>query len=85
MVQDREGAQEKEESMKLTIEIGKIFEFENQTIRNDIKVERFKAAIGEAVYRSAVKLLEFRDENESVAIEGAIASEIADVIAEREA
>lgn len=71
--------------MKLTIEIGKIFEFENQTIRNDIKVERFKAAIGEAVYRSAVKLLEFRDENESVAIEGAIASEIADVIAEREA
>lgn len=71
--------------MKLTIEIGKIFEFENQTIRNDIKVEQFKAALGEAVYRSAVKLLEFRDENDSVAIEGAIASEIADVIAEREA
>lgn len=70
--------------MKLTIDIKEFFRSEDNTYKAGLSEKDFKRIVGEAVYRSAVKLLEFRDENESIAIDGSIWNEIADVVATRE-
>ena len=70
--------------MKLTIDIKEFCRSEANAYKAGLSEKDFKRIVGEAVYRSAVKLLEFRDENESIAIEGAIWNEIASVVATRE-
>lgn len=70
--------------MKLTIDIKKICVSEANAYKAGLSEKDFKRIVGEAVCRSAGKLLEFRDENESIAIDGAIWNEIASVVATRE-
>lgn len=70
--------------MKLTIDIKEFFRSEANAYKERLSEKDFKRIVGEAVYRSAVKLLEFRDENESIAIDGSIWNEIASVVASRE-
>lgn len=70
--------------MKLTIDIKEFYRSEANAYKEGISEKDFKRIVGEAVCRSAGKLLEFRDENESIAIDGAIWSEIANVVATRE-
>lgn len=82
MVQDK---QEKQgDSMKLTIDIDDFFKSKINAFKDGISEKEFQDIVGEAVCRSAVKLVTFRDENESIAIDGAIWSEIACVVATRE-
>ena len=70
--------------MKLTIDIKKFCISEASAYNERLSERDFKSIVGEAVCRSARKLLEFRDENESIAIDGAIWNEIASVVATRE-
>lgn len=70
--------------MKLTIDIKEFFRSEINAYMAGLSEKDFKRIVGEAVYRSAVNLLEFQDENKSIAINGAIWNEIADVVATRE-
>ena len=70
--------------MKLTIDIKKICISEASAYNEGLSEKDFKGIVGEAVCRSARKLLEFRDENESIAIDGAIWSELACVVATME-
>ncbi len=70
--------------MKLTIDIKKICVSESNAYKAGLSEKDFKRIVGEAVCRSAGKLLEFRDENESIAIDGAIWNEIASVVATSE-
>lgn len=70
--------------MKLTIDIKEFFRSEANAYRAGLSEKDFKHIVGEAVCRSAGKLLEFRDENESIAIDGSLWNEIASVVATRE-
>ena len=70
--------------MKLTIDIDDFFKSKVDAFKDGISEKEFQNIVGEAVCRSAVKLVTFRDENESIAIDGAIWSEIASVVATRE-
>ena len=70
--------------MKLTIDIKEFCRSEANAYKAGLSEKDFQRIVGEAVCRSAVKLLEFRDENESIAIDGAIWNEIASVVATRE-
>lgn len=70
--------------MKLTIDIKEFCRSEANAYKEGLSEKDFKRMVGEAVCRSAGKLLEFRDENESIAIDGAIWSEIASIVATRE-
>jgi hypothetical protein len=66
--------------MRMTIDEARFFEIENRAIANNVSVEKFKEAIGEAVYRCAINLNELRDENDTIAIDGAICSDVEDAI-----
>ena len=70
--------------MKLTIDIKEFFRSEANAYKAGLPEKDFNSIVGEAVCRSAVKLLEFRDENESIAIDGSIWNEISSVVATRE-
>lgn len=70
--------------MKLTIDIKKICVSEAKAYKAGLSEKDFKRIVGEAVCRSAGKLIEFRDGNESIAIDGAIWNEIACVVATSE-
>ena len=70
--------------MRMTIDEARFFEIENRALANKVSAERFKEAIGEAVYRSAVNLNELRDENDAIAIDGAIYVEVEDAINQAE-
>ena len=81
MVQDK---QEKQgDSMKLTIDIDDFFKSKVNAFKDGISEKEFQNIVGEAVCRSAGKLVTFRDGNESIAIDGAIWSEIAFVVSTR--
>ena len=70
--------------MKLTIDIKEFCRSEANAYKAGLSEKDFKLIVGEAVCRSAGKLLEFRDENEFIAIDGAFWAEIASVVATRE-
>ena len=71
--------------MKLTIDIKEFCKSEANAYKEGLSEKDFKSIVGEAVCRSAAKLLEFRDENESIPIDGAICSEIASTVATKTA
>ena len=59
-------------TMRMTIDIEKLFRLEDAAYNAGKCKEEFKACLGKALYNAALKLNEFREGNAFIAIDGAL-------------